>query len=338
MDLDQAMHISKVNQDGTLGSTKGFLVSYALADGAYYVPAGSHLMNFAVEKGASSFYLPGLCIPMLPRKLSEDVMSLNEGVVRRALVFDIILNEVGHVLKTTCEWARVKSVWKGTYREVAEYYEAVDTSGQALGVCTAVKAEFRQTVDLLREVGLLRIELAKARHVVQYNRQGRGGITVGKTGMLEFCKARAPYISEAYNEQISLLCNSEGAKLLLELKGGTQNESVVQPIFRNQAAPSDDKIQTLLSFLPALSAAWGLDPNEFGWSPSREHLSDFLERLRAKVNRASGQSKTALSSFLSAVERTCQVTNQSADFATWTKGHFSLKLDAYARFSSPMRE
>ena len=68
MDLDQAMHISRT------GDRRGYLVSYALADGAYYVSSDSALFKYAVKRGGSSFYLPGKCIPMLPRKLSEDVM------------------------------------------------------------------------------------------------------------------------------------------------------------------------------------------------------------------------------------------------------------------------
>ena len=77
MDLDQAMHIEPLTAKG------GYLVSYALADGAYFVTPGTPLFDHALVRGGSSFYLPTKCIPMLPRKLSEDIMSLNEGVDRR---------------------------------------------------------------------------------------------------------------------------------------------------------------------------------------------------------------------------------------------------------------
>ena len=367
MDLDQAMHISRTGEN-----RRGYLVSYALADGAYYVSSDSALFKYAVKRGGSSFYLPGKCIPMLPRKLSEDVMSLNEGVVRRSLVFDIELDESGKVVQTTFVWAKIKSVWKGTYREASEYYEAVAIGGQVLRDCPTTKAVYRETLDLLKEVGLLRIALAKERHVVRYNRQGRAGIAVGKDGKLCFAKRRPPYSSEAYNEQISLLCNSEGAKILLQREQDQWNEkgkeSVVHPIFRNQSAPDLEKVDILAQIVPALCSVWRLDPKVFGWSPRpadgerAEYLADYLDRMRAKLeerrgSEANGPSAETLAAFLVALERSCMLCNQSADFAPVPKGHFSLRVDACeshacplarsrvslylladARFSSPMRE
>ena len=54
-------------------------------------------------------------------------MSLNPNVTRRALVFDIYLEKsTGEVIKTLYKWAVIKSLWKGTYREVQEYYDAID--------------------------------------------------------------------------------------------------------------------------------------------------------------------------------------------------------------------
>jgi ribonuclease R len=69
-DLDQALHV--------LATDGGFQLSYALADASWFVTPGSALFGEAVHR-ASSFYLPGLVIPMLPRELSEGVCSLNPG-------------------------------------------------------------------------------------------------------------------------------------------------------------------------------------------------------------------------------------------------------------------
>lgn len=69
-DLDQALYISRV--DG------GYNILYALADASYYAPPGSPLFKEALKRG-TSYYLPGLCIPMMPKELSEGLISLNEG-------------------------------------------------------------------------------------------------------------------------------------------------------------------------------------------------------------------------------------------------------------------
>ena len=77
-DLDQAMHISSANHQ--------FVLRYALADAAHFVRSGTALFQEALRRGAS-YYVPGFAVPMLPRVLSEDLISLNEGVLRRCLLY-----------------------------------------------------------------------------------------------------------------------------------------------------------------------------------------------------------------------------------------------------------
>ena len=73
-DLDQAVHIAK---DGD-----GWMVRYALADPSWCVRPGTALFDEALRRGAT-YYLPGLAIPMLPRALSEGIVSLNQRADRR---------------------------------------------------------------------------------------------------------------------------------------------------------------------------------------------------------------------------------------------------------------
>ncbi|MBL8740386.1 MAG: RNB domain-containing ribonuclease, partial [Myxococcales bacterium] len=67
-DLDQALYIEKAG--------KGHVVHYALADASHYAPSASALFREALRRGAS-FYFPGFSVPMLPRALSEGLVSLN---------------------------------------------------------------------------------------------------------------------------------------------------------------------------------------------------------------------------------------------------------------------
>jgi len=201
MDLDQAMYICRANPPHMeLDGDAGYCVSYALADGAYFVPAMSPLFQHALNEGGTSFYLPGKCIPMLPRELSEDLMSLNEGVKRRALIFDMYLDTQGNPIKTFYCWGIIQFRRKGTYREVSDYYDVVD-SGKKHAFLS--DKDYTETIELLREVGILRRKLAADREVCDYNRGDRSGITMDDKGKLVFSKA-PHYISELYNEQISL--------------------------------------------------------------------------------------------------------------------------------------
>jgi len=66
-DLDQALHIERTDT--------GYRLRYALADAAYYVRPGSALFSEALRRG-TTYYTPLIAAPMLPRSLSEGLLSL----------------------------------------------------------------------------------------------------------------------------------------------------------------------------------------------------------------------------------------------------------------------
>ena len=70
-DLDQAIHVE--------ARAGGFRLRYAIADASYYVRPGTALHAEALRRGAS-YYLPGLSVPMLPRALSEGLVSIGPDV------------------------------------------------------------------------------------------------------------------------------------------------------------------------------------------------------------------------------------------------------------------
>ena len=332
MDLDQAMWISR--------SEQRIRVSYALADGAYFCPALSPLFQYALQRGGSSFYLPSKCIPMLPRTLSEDCMSLNANVTRRALVFDHFLDAAtGSVVKTTYTWAKIQSRWKGTYREVSEYYDAIDAGQDHFLAHTA----YQETLDLLRKVGLLRRQLATERDVVDYNRDGRSNVAMNDQQQLIFSIGHTRYSSELYNEQISLLCNSEGAKILdlMDVAEEADQRDIVHPIFRTQSGPHPEQVEILAAVIDNTLGSHGLDVTKWGWDREKTPIATYLSRLREQValQLDSSPQQRKWASVLRVIERQAMITNVAASFtATPEDGHFSLKMSHYARFSSPMRE
>src|SRR5215475_11510881 len=73
-DLDQAVHIGQ-SSDG------GYLVSYAIADVATFVPAGSATDAESQRRG-ETLYFPDARVPLHPQVLSEGAASLLPGEVR----------------------------------------------------------------------------------------------------------------------------------------------------------------------------------------------------------------------------------------------------------------
>ncbi|MBL4689069.1 MAG: RNB domain-containing ribonuclease [Nannocystaceae bacterium] len=95
----------------------GFGVQYAIADASWFVPADSALFTESLRRGAS-YYMPGESVPMLPRALSEDLVSLGPGVDRRAMVFDMTVDADGTCTKTEIVRARIRSRHQLTFDHV----------------------------------------------------------------------------------------------------------------------------------------------------------------------------------------------------------------------------
>jgi ribonuclease R len=308
-DLDQALHVER---DGD-----GFVVRYALADASYYVRPGDALFAEALVRGAS-YYLPGLTVPMLPRSLSEGLVSLNQGQLRRSLVLVMRLDRDGAPVDTAMVRARVQSARKLSYPRVQAYYRDPAGSGW-------LAEPWRQSLDLLREVGTLRIDAARRRHVVTYHR-AEIDVKLSETETLGFRLSTAPRLEvERYNEQISLLCNVEGARLLAASRGLEQ----VQPIFRVHPAPSEAALGGLAAAIAELVEARAL-AERWRWQLDRGvPLADYLDRLP----RTGGWGRVAR-----AIERQARRLNQRSTFEAEPAPHYGIGAPVYARFSSPMRE
>ncbi len=305
-DLDQALHLAR--------EPDGFVLRYAVADASHFVRPGSALLEEALTRGAS-YYLPGLSVPMLPRTLSEGVISLNPGVDRRAVVLELRLGEDGSCRSARLARARIRSVRKLSYRQVQRLWD--DPGGSPLGA-----APFADSLLLLRAVGELRLAEARRRHVVSYHRReteirldgDRGGFVV-------LVRDRLPV--ERCNEQVSLLCNVECARMLL----ASSRHSHVQPVFRVHPAPPPAALDRLEAMIETVAADRALD---WRWRRDRgEPLADWLERLP----RGGRDRGVAL-----ALERQALLANRRSTFETTPAPHHGVGAPVYARFTAPMRE
>ena len=313
-DLDQALHIARVNK----GRAR-YLVRYALADAAYYVRPGSALFKQALRRGVS-YYLPGLTVPMLPAELSEGIISLNPDVERRALVLSTTLDQQGAALRTTISRARIRSQAKLSYSGVQRFLDAPDR-GPLAG------QPFSDSLSLLQEVGELRMADARRRDVVYFNRE-EPAVVLSEDGKRLELRLDPRDDTNRYNEQISLLCNIEGARLLVK---GREPKAHVQPVFRVHDPPMPEALDHLERVVDAVARLQELDPTTYRWrrEAPRESLGDYLERLRG----VGGDPRV-----MAAIERQALITNQRSVFSSEPGRHFALGVKPYSRFSAPMRE
>ncbi len=309
-DLDQAVFVAR---DGT-----GYLVEYAIADAAFYVRPGSALFAEAMRRGAS-YYFPGFSVPMLPRQLSEGVISLNPGVERRALVFRHRLDGVGQLLETTLQRARVKSRAKLSFATVQQLIDAREAS-------PLKGAEFEESLRLLREVGRKRMAIAVSRGLVRYRRE-EVNVELDGQGLAFAVMEVVRDEVELWNEQISLMCNAEGGRLLRE-----HPSPALQPIYRVQAGPDPKRLEVFARLTEKVAALNALPTEPWVWRPDALPLAEYLLRLPA-VNELTREERLSR-----AVMRQAMMVNMRSEYSTVPGIHSGVGAEPYARFSAPMRE
>ena len=308
-DLDQALYIAR--------EEAGYVVWYALADASYYAPPGSALFEEAMRRGAS-YYLPGFSVPMLPRALSEGLVSLNPDGPRRALTFVVHLDAAARVVRTELLRARIYSRAKLAFGDVTRLVD--DRASSPLA-----GAPFEESLLLFREVGRLRREDAASREVVRYRRE-EIAIELGGEGLeLKVTRSVRDEV-ELWNEQISLLVNGEGGRLLKE-----SGSPRVQPVYRVHPAPDPARLAELEDFIAGIARVHALPDDPWRWRAKHpdESLAAYLDALpgegpHARITRA--------------IDRHAVLVNMRSSYATEPGPHFGVGVEPYARFTAPMRE
>jgi ribonuclease R len=309
-DLDQAIFVSS--------TAAGYLVEYAIADAAFYVRPGSALFAEAMRRGAS-YYFPGFSVPMLPRSLSEGVISLNPQVPRRALVFRHALDAAGQITDTTLQRARVRSRAKLSFSSVQQLIDARDQSPLR-------DAEFEPSLRLLREVGRKRMALANSRGLIRYRRE-EVNIELDGQGLTFAVMEVVRDEVELWNEQISLMCNAEGGRLLRE-----HPSPALQPIYRVQAGPDPMRLEQFARLTERVAALNGLPRTPWVWEPAKAPLADYVRDL------PTGSSLSDEDRLARAVMRQAMMVNMRSEYSAHPGPHAGVGAEPYARFSAPMRE
>lgn len=310
-DLDQAVFVEAAGE--------GHRVWYAIADAAHFVRPGSALWTEALCRG-SSYYLPGLVIPMLPRVLSEDVVSLNPRVDRRALVFVVELDGEGRVRSCRLERARVRSRAKLSFAGVQAWYE-----GAGPAEC---EAEVQASLRALALVGRRRVALAEERGVVPYRRREVELHAADRDEVLVAYEDLRREV-ERFNEQISLLCNVEGARLLVARSDASDAAEELHPIYRVHPPPAKARLDRFARRVRAMVEARGLDPASWLWDGELRSLGDWLAALPTQGEAGR---------LAEVVHRQALVTNGRAGFTAVPGAHHGIGAEVYGRFTAPMRE
>ncbi|HET8615467.1 MAG TPA: RNB domain-containing ribonuclease [Actinomycetales bacterium] len=231
-DLDQAMHLER---DG-----HGFRVRYAIADVPAFVLAGG-LVDAEARRRGQTIYAPDQRTPLHPPVISEDAGSLLPGQVRPAFVWDLRLDAEGELTSSDVGAALVRSVDRLDYE----------------GVQSTVEAGADRRLELLRQIGGLRLELEAARGGASLPMPEQEVVETGDGYRL---RLRPPVPAEDWNAQISLLTGMAAADMMLAGEVG---------ILRTMPAPGPHELARFHRQAAALGVRW----------PAELQYGDFLRTL-----------------------------------------------------------
>lgn len=294
-DLDDAISIEK-HEDG-------YLLGVHIADVSEYVREDTPLDKEAKKRG-TSVYLVDRVIPMLPKKLSNGICSLNAGEDRLALSCIMEFDKKGNLLS----------------HEICETLINVDKRMSYNGVQATLDGEEaarEENKDFLEMFDIM-LELSR---ILRNKRFERGAINFdSKESKIILDENKKVVEVKPYDR-----CE---ATMIIEDFMLAANETVAEEyfwaeipfVYRSHEEPDEEKIRD-----------FGIFINNFGYSLRPQVNKVHSKELQKILENVKGKPEEAV------VNRLLLRSMKRANYTTASNGHFGLAARYYCHFTSPIR-
>lgn len=293
-DLDDAVYVEKTETR--------YKLFVSIADVSYYVKSGSELDREALKRG-NSIYLVDRVIPMLPRKLSNNLCSLNPDEDKLTFTVEIEFDSNGKVVKNDFYKSVIKSKYRMTYSGVNKILEGDEK----------LIKEYSGIYEMLKNM----LSLSKSlRHI----KKQRGSID------FELPEIKVILDENKLVKDIELRSRGEAERIIEDFMV-VANEVVAEKLFweeipaiyRVHEDPDKAKIAALNETLV-----------KFGY-----HLKNLEEmhpgKFQTIIDRTTGLPEGYL------IHKLILRAMQRARYANKNLGHFGLASKYYLHFTSPIR-
>ncbi|MCL1991226.1 MAG: ribonuclease R [Defluviitaleaceae bacterium] len=295
-DLDDAVGVKKL-------ANGNFELSVSIADVTHYIKEGTALDTDAYARG-TSVYLTDRVIPMIPKKLSNGICSLNPQVDRLTLTCTMEFNKQGHVLKHDIFPAVIKTKHRMTYDDVT----AILAGDEAL------RAKYEEDVthfDLMLEMADILKKKRHQRGSIEFDVK-EAKIKVDDTGFPTDIIYRERGISEEIIEEFMLLANETVAEHF--------EKRNLPFIYRVHEQPNMEKMQRLYKMTRL-----------FGYTIKGGKDNVQPKALQKMLEIVAGKKEAPM------INKMMLRTMEKARYAERNLGHFGLAATYYTHFTSPIR-
>ncbi|KRK48098.1 ribonuclease R [Secundilactobacillus kimchicus] len=296
-DLDDAVTVWKLPNGN-------YHLGVHIADVSHYVREGSLIDQEAFKRG-TSVYLTDRVIPMLPRRLSNGICSLNEGVLRLCMSCEMEIDAEGNVVKHRIHPSVMKSKARMTYTNVNKILEAHDD---------ATRQQYDELVPMFEEMAELHKILYKSRKrrgAIDFDDR-EAEIIVDDSGHAIDIQLRVRGLAERMIESFMLAANETVAKNYYDEKAPF--------IYRVHETPDAERVKSFFEFLTAFGVNVKGDPAHL----RPKMLQNVLKQVAGKPEEA------VVSVMMLRSLKQAKYTDQSL-------GHFGLGAKYYTHFTSPIR-
>lgn len=292
-DFDDAVSIEKLDNGN-------FLIGIHIADVSYYLSPTSKIFKEA-EKRATSVYLVGKVIPMLPEKVSNHLCSLVPFEDRLTFSVLVELTSEGNLVQYNIQKSVINSKRRFTYDEVQNILEK--------GV-----GDFKSEIFLLNKIA----------KTLRNKRTEKGSINfitpeiefnLNSEGIPIDIVIKESNESHQLIEEYMLLANQIVAKHFTI----DDKENKTSTIYRVHDYPNEEKINEFAKFVQSLG---------YKFNPNVQSSSKELQKLLSSV---SGTEEEAV------VNEIAIRSMAKAIYSTKNIGHYGLGFKYYTHFTSPIR-
>ena len=304
-DLDDAVRVEMLDNGN-------YLLGVYIADVSNYVKEGTFLDLEAFERG-TSVYLPDRVIPMLPKKLSNGICSLNEGVDRLVMCCEMEIDNNGNVVNSEIFEGIINSKHRMTYDDVNMILKGDEI----------LVNKYHDIYDMLLNAN----NLSK---ILNKKRETRGAfmfetpeakIILNEKGNVVDIVLRRRFDAECLIEEFMLISNECVAETMTWLD--------VPFIYRVHEEPADDKVSKLMLMV-----------NNFGYDYKLKGQKS-VSRLLQKILKDHDLNEPGLSqediTRRGIVNKALIRTMAKAKYQETNIGHFGLGSKCYTHFTSPIR-